>query len=87
MPPHLYTKKETSNKSVYKSLFNVTFQAHVSKVTAFLHDWRTNMCGLYPGTKHLVRVRAQDLRAQHHWSSWSGFAEAITAEKGEEQIE
>ncbi|KAK3513714.1 hypothetical protein QTP70_028764 [Hemibagrus guttatus] len=39
-----------------------------------------DMCGLYPGTKHLVRVRAQDLRAKHHWSSWSGYVEATTAE-------
>ncbi|XP_047662616.1 interleukin-31 receptor subunit alpha isoform X3 [Tachysurus fulvidraco] len=68
------------NLRVLQIEYHTPQQAHVSKVTAFLHDWWTNMCGLYPGTKHLVRVRAQDLRAQHHWSSWSGFAEAITAE-------
>lgn len=61
------------------------FQIHFSKVNAVLHDWQMDLCGLSPGTKHLVRVRAQDLRAKKHWSSWSVFAEATTAEAGEEQ--
>lgn len=56
-------------------------------MNAVLHDWRMDLCGLHPGTKYLVRVRAQDKRAEKHWSSWSGSAEATTAEAGEEQIE
>ncbi|KAF5889812.1 interleukin-31 receptor subunit alpha-like, partial [Clarias magur] len=78
-PRSKYLPFERNNR-VIQIEYQTPQQAHFPNVNAVLHDWRTNLCGLYPGTKHLVRVRAQDLRAAHHWSSWSGFAEATTAE-------
>lgn len=85
---HKKKKKENINSCASKSLkLCCPFQVYFPKVNAVLHDWQTDLCGLYPGTKYLVRVRAQDLRATNHWSSWSGFAQATTAEAGEEQIE
>lgn len=86
---HLSEKKKRKHEPVcfLKRLkLCCPFQAYFPKVTAILHDWRMDLCGLYPGTKYFVRIRAQDLRAVKHWSSWSGFAEATTAEAGEEQI-
>ncbi|TSP09136.1 Interleukin-6 receptor subunit beta [Bagarius yarrelli] len=78
-PRSEYVQSER-NLRVVEIEYHTPQQAHFSKVTAFLHDWHLDMCGLHPGTKHMVRIRAQDLRAKHHWSSWSEFAEATTAE-------
>ncbi|XP_043089451.1 interleukin-6 receptor subunit beta [Puntigrus tetrazona] len=38
------------------------------------------LCDLHPGSKYTVRLRAQDSRAQSHWSSWASV-HTTTAEK------
>ncbi|XP_034170468.2 interleukin-31 receptor subunit alpha isoform X2 [Pangasianodon hypophthalmus] len=78
-PRSEYVQSERNHR-VLQIQYQTPQRAHYPEVNAVLHDWQMNLCGLYPGTKHLVRVRAQDLRAANHWSSWSGFAEATTAE-------
>ncbi|XP_035384360.1 interleukin-31 receptor subunit alpha isoform X2 [Electrophorus electricus] len=60
--------------------YSIPHQAQSWNVSSVLHDWKMELCGLYPGTKHSVRLRAQDSRASHHWSGWSSIREAITAE-------
>ncbi|XP_017350452.2 interleukin-31 receptor subunit alpha [Ictalurus punctatus] len=78
-PRGQYVQSERIHR-VLQIEYHTPQQAYFPKVTAILHDWRMDLCGLYPGTKYFVRIRAQDLRAVKHWSSWSGFAEATTAE-------
>ncbi|XP_051769017.1 interleukin-6 receptor subunit beta isoform X1 [Ctenopharyngodon idella] len=38
------------------------------------------LCDLHPGSKYTVRLRAQDIRAKAHWSSWTSI-DTTTAEK------
>ncbi|XP_046733162.1 interleukin-31 receptor subunit alpha isoform X2 [Silurus meridionalis] len=78
-PRSEYVPSEKKHR-VLQIEYHTPQQANFPKVNTVLHDWQMDLCGLYPGTKHFVRVRAQDLRAANHWSSWSGFAEATTAE-------
>ncbi|XP_022534671.2 interleukin-31 receptor subunit alpha isoform X1 [Astyanax mexicanus] len=74
---YLQTKKE---HGVLQIEYSTSHQDQASRVSTAFHDWKMELCGLYPGTKHYVRVRAQDSRAPKHWSSWSGVREATTAE-------
>ncbi|XP_076837372.1 interleukin-6 receptor subunit beta isoform X2 [Brachyhypopomus gauderio] len=55
-------------------------QARPWKVSTVLHNWKMELCGLYPGTEYVVRLRAQDTRALRHWSGWSEVRQASTAE-------
>ncbi|XP_062843873.1 interleukin-31 receptor subunit alpha [Trichomycterus rosablanca] len=60
--------------------YSTSYQSQSWKMNASLHDWQKDLCGLHPGTKYSVRVRAQDTRAAQHWSSWSTITQATTPE-------
>ncbi|XP_060762210.1 interleukin-31 receptor subunit alpha isoform X2 [Neoarius graeffei] len=78
-PRSEYVQSER-NQRILQIEYHTPQQVYFPKVDVVLHDWQKNLCDLHPGTKYLVRVRAQDSRAKKHWSSWSSFAEATTAE-------
>ncbi|XP_072525345.1 interleukin-6 receptor subunit beta [Salminus brasiliensis] len=74
---YLRTKKE---HSVLQIECSTPHQDQAWTVRTAFHDWKMELCGLYPGTKHYVRARAQDRTASKHWSSWSSVREATTVE-------
>ncbi|KAI4880625.1 hypothetical protein NFI96_021166, partial [Prochilodus magdalenae] len=66
--------------SVLQIEYSTPHQARSWTARTALRNRQMELCGLYPGTKHYVRIRAQSSRAPKHWSSWSAFQEATTAE-------
>ncbi|XP_036411970.1 interleukin-6 receptor subunit beta isoform X2 [Colossoma macropomum] len=75
----IYLQSEKDH-SILQIEYNTPHQDRSWTVSTALHNWQMELCGLYPGTQHYVRVRAQNSRAPKHWSSWSAVREATTAE-------
>ncbi|XP_016374762.1 interleukin-6 receptor subunit beta-like isoform X3 [Sinocyclocheilus rhinocerous] len=54
-------------------------QTRSQTIQAFSEE-TLELCDLHPGSKYMVRLRAQDSRAHAHWSSWTSV-DITTAEK------
>ncbi|XP_066508960.1 interleukin-31 receptor subunit alpha-like [Hoplias malabaricus] len=87
--PHCLRLEWTEDLSIYphsekdKVVLQIEYRTHQVQpwtVRTAHHSLQIELCGLSPGTKYYVRIRAQDTRAQRHWSSWSVIREVTTAE-------
>ncbi|KAK9980236.1 hypothetical protein ABG768_013614 [Culter alburnus] len=75
-------EKVYKNEKVYIRLqmdYTTHDQTRSQTIQAYSEE-TLELCDLHPGSKYTVRLRAQDSRADAHWSSWTSI-ETTTAEK------
>ncbi|CAM4586954.1 unnamed protein product [Leuciscus chuanchicus] len=71
--------KDVKNHIRLQVEFTTHDQTRSQTVRAYSNE-TLELCDLHPGSKYTVRLRAQDDRADAHWSSWTSI-DTTTAEK------
>ncbi|XP_030629917.1 interleukin-6 receptor subunit beta isoform X2 [Chanos chanos] len=72
--------KEEWRHGVLQLEFSTPQQPRPHTVNIPIQEDPKELCGLWPGTTYTVRIRAQDKRADRHWSAWSPSVQSSTDE-------